>query len=82
MKCKEKTGGIKAIYIMQMPINLERIDFMSELSVAEVNEVKEWGGFDCVILKLIITPNCVVVYKSNHYEVYFVNKSACYLVLS
>jgi len=50
MKCKEKTGGIKAIYIMQMPINLERIDFMSELSVAEVNEVKEWGGFDCVIL--------------------------------
>ena len=50
MKCKKTTGGIKAIYIMQMPINLDRIDFMRELSVSEANEVKERGGIDCVIL--------------------------------
>ena len=35
---------------MQMPINLDRIDFISELSVSEANEVKERGGIDCVIL--------------------------------
>ena len=50
MKCKKTTGGIKAIYIMQMPINLDRVDFMSELSVSEANGVKERGGIDCVIL--------------------------------
>ena len=50
MKCKETTGGIKAIYIMQIPINLDRIDFMSELNSDEAKEVKERGGIDCVIL--------------------------------
>jgi hypothetical protein len=50
MECKETNGGIKAIYIMQMPINLESIDFMTELNNDEAKEVKERGGIDCVIL--------------------------------
>jgi hypothetical protein len=49
-ECKEVINGIKAIYIMQMPINLDRIDFMSELNKYEAKEVKERGGIDCVIL--------------------------------
>lgn len=50
IECKEGVGGISKIYITQMPINLETIDFMSELNLAEAKEVKLRGGIDCVIL--------------------------------
>lgn len=43
-------GFIKSIYITKMPINLDNIDFMSELDNDEAKEVKERGGIDCVIL--------------------------------
>lgn len=33
-----------------MPINLDRINFMSELNKDEAKEVKDRGGIDCVIL--------------------------------
>lgn len=46
----DTSGGIKSIYITQMPINLDRIDFMSELDNDDAKEVKERGGIDCVIL--------------------------------
>jgi len=50
MECKKTIGGIKAVYIAQMPINLNAIDFMSELDNDDAKEVKERGGIDCVIL--------------------------------
>ena len=43
-------GGIKKVYFVDMPINLDKIDFTSELSEYEAKEVKERGGIDCVIL--------------------------------
>lgn len=47
VKCKEVKNGIKSIYIMEMPLNLDRIDFMSELTE---DEAKERGGIDCAAL--------------------------------
>lgn len=44
------SGGIKSVYISKMPINLNRIDFMSELNTEDAKEVKERGGIECVIL--------------------------------
>lgn len=43
-------GVIKSIFITKMPINLDKIDYMSELNMEEAKEVKERGSIDCVIL--------------------------------
>lgn len=50
ISCKAGIGGIKSVYLSRIPINLDKIDFMSELDNYEAKEVKERGGIDCVIL--------------------------------
>lgn len=50
LTCKGSTGGIKNIYIIPIPLSLDKVNFMSELNEQEAKEAKERAGIDCIIL--------------------------------
>jgi hypothetical protein len=50
-KCKESIGGIKACYIANIPIDITKLDLMSELNIDQADEVRK-KGIKCIILSV------------------------------